>query len=138
MDLFRFLRRPVRAALPQPVHPAKVTREPQPPGAPLPNDPSPPPSPLTPDEVRRLLLDAVASGDESRLRALCDEHEDLIDQHSASWLEVPPQFRNNPELSDWYQNGLHAISRYCAERSAQQRLSDGITQLLGGPLAPGS
>ena len=142
MDLFRFLRRPIRATLPQPARPAQPARESPLEDAPYPGPaagaaPAPPPTPVptpapTPDGVRRLLFDAVASGDESRLRALCDEHEDVITEHSEAWLEVPPQFRASPHLADWYRNGLRAISQYCAERSAQQRLSDGITRLLDG------
>ena len=132
MNFFGFLRRsrrtptsrlPVFRALP-----GGATEAP-------PQDPSNPdvtrsPSAPTPHEVRRLLFDAVASGDESRLHALCKEHEDLIVQQSAAWLEVPPEFRTSPELHEWYRNGLRAISQYCAERAARDKLSDGLAPVL--------
>jgi hypothetical protein len=139
MNLFRFLKRPVRAALPQPIPPGEVARDsstPIPalspgPASDIPATPSPPAP--TPDAIRRLLFDAVASGDEARLQALCEEHQDLIVQHSAAWLEVPAEFRASPELDAWYRNGLRAISEYCAERAAKNELTEGIRQVLDGP-----
>lgn len=90
------------------------------------------PPPPTPEQIRRLLFDAVASRDEPRLHALCKEHEELIVQNSAAWLEVPPEFRRSPELNEWYGNGLRAISQFCTERLAQYELTEAISRVLEG------
>lgn len=145
MDLFRFLKRQIRASVPAPLPPQPL----QPTGvaraapdqvrtpAPRPVPTLPPAPPPTPQEIRRLLFDAVASGDESRLHALCKEHEDLIVQHADVWLDVPPEFRTSPALRDWYANGLRAIREYCAERAAEQELTEGIRSILeAAPLRP--
>jgi hypothetical protein len=135
MNLFRFLKRAIRTTvapppqLAQSVQPTEVASD-KPGDVPA---PTPVPSQPTPDEIRRLLFDAVATGDESRLHELCKEHEHLIVEHSAAWLEVPPEFRTSPELHEWYGNGLRAISQFCAERSTQNELTDGITEVLDGP-----
>ena len=73
----------------------------------------PPPSP---DHVRRLLFDAVATGDERRLEDLCREHRDVILRSGPAWLEVPQAFRASPEAYEWYGNGLRALARYCADK----------------------
>jgi hypothetical protein len=72
--------------------------------------------PPTPDEIRRLLFDAVAAGDERRLERLCQEHRDAILAHASGWLEVPAAFRASPEIYEWYGNGLRAIARFCEEK----------------------
>src|SRR4051812_31504139 len=79
---------------------------------------------LAPDQVRRLLFDAVASGDETKLEALCREHQDLILHHVPGWLDVPPEIRSLPELYQWYDNGLRAISRFCAEKLGRSDFTD--------------
>jgi hypothetical protein len=88
--------------------------------------PSPPPTPTepppTPDAVRKLLFDAVAAGDDSRLESLCQEHQDLLLAHGAGWLEVPEAFRASPEAYEWYGNGLRAIARFCAEKLGRHEL----------------
>ena len=140
MDLFGFLRRfhsPTATPVPrseapadvlQPQEKTEVARE-NPDAAP---QPGVLPSPSTPREIRRLLFDAVTTGDEARLHALCKEHEALIVQNQAAWLEVPPEFRTSPELYEWYGNGLRAIRQFCAERTVQYELTDGITRILDG------
>lgn len=89
--------------------------------------------PVAPEQVRRLLFDAVASGDEGKLEELCREHKELILEYGADWLTIPPEFRSNPGLSDWYSDGLHAISRFCAEKLGHaemlQRLSEAESRL---------
>lgn len=70
----------------------------------------------SPEEVRKLLFDAVAAGDEGRLESLCREHRDFILAESAGWLEVPEAFRTSPEAYTWYGNGLRAIARFCSEK----------------------
>ena len=81
--------------------------------------------PFSPEEVRRLLFDAVAAGDEARLEALCREYQNVFVEHSSSWLEVPPEFRANDHLSAWYANGLAAIAKYCAEKLSESQLTNG-------------
>ena len=113
MNLFAWLRKhqTVRAAGTPEDAP---TREEPAPAVPSPVTGSPLPAP-TPDDIRRLLFDAVSAGDESRLEALCDEHRDVILAHNTDWLEVPDAFRSNPEAYAWYHDGLRAIARYCSE-----------------------
>ena len=135
MDLFRFLNRQIRASVPppQPNQPTEVARNASDPAA----TPAPAPSPPTPHEIRRLLFDAVASGDESRLHALCKEHHDLIVRRSEAWLEAPSEFRTSPQLQEWYANGLRAIRDYCAQRASEKELTEGIREVLEtGPTRP--
>lgn len=86
------------------------------------------PAPLLPDaaaspeEVRRLLFDAVAARDDARLEALCREHKDVIRAEGAGWLEVPDAFRSSPEAYTWYGNGLRAIARFCSDRLGDSEL----------------
>ena len=144
MDFFGFLRRSSRAQPPRARENVPSAMPPQqatpPEVAHAQSDEAAPPalalSPPAPRDVRRLLFDAVASGDESRLHALCKEHEDLIVQHSAAWLEVPPEFRTSPELYEWYGNGLRAISQFCAKRMAHQTIGNDIDQVLGRAQTP--
>jgi hypothetical protein len=85
---------------------------------------------LSPEVVRKLLFDAVASGDEARVETLCQEHQELILHHSAAWLDVPAAFRASPEVYEWYGNGLRAVARFCAERLGHRELQD---RLMGMP-----
>ena len=77
---------------------------------------------VTPDEVRRMLFDAVAAGDDGRLEALCREHKEFILTHVAGWLEIPPSFRASPEAYEWYGNGLRAVARFCADKLGHQEV----------------
>ena len=118
MEFFSFLRRrrapQTTSSDAQPLRKAKVE------SAPLPSPPLQLAVPVPPDEVHRLLFDAVAAGDERKLDALCKEHHNVILSHAEGWLEVPPEFKTNPEISEWYAKGLAAIARYCAERLADK------------------
>ena len=82
--------------------------------------PLPSASPATPEEIRRLLFDAVAAGDDRQLESLCQEHRDLILTHAAGWLEIPAAFRASPEVYEWYGNGLRAIAQFCQDRLGQR------------------
>jgi hypothetical protein len=84
--------------------------------------------PVAPEQVRRLLFDAVVSGNEGKLEELCREHKELILEYGADWLTIPPEFRSNPDLSDWYSNGLHAISRFCAERLGHAEMLERLAE----------
>ena len=128
MDLFRFLRRRRRSAdrttdQRQPAQVPVMLALPAPNPIDLP-PPPPTPQPLSPEEVRRLLFDAVAAGDEVRLHALCHEHQELILSSMTEWLDVPEPIRANPQIFDWYANGLRSISQFCAQAIA----ASGITQ----------
>ena len=112
-------------------HPGTRTRvptaDPAPPGAGV-SDAGTPLAPLlpaaavSPEEVRKLLFDAVAAGDEARLETLCREHRDFILAERAGWLEVPQAFRTSPEAYTWYGNGLRAIARFCSEKVGESEL----------------
>jgi hypothetical protein len=97
-----------------------------PPPAPIgPAEPQPTEAePLGPEELRRVLFDAVASGDELRLERLCEEHREVILNHAADWLEIPPAFRASPEIYEWYGSGLRAIAQFCANRLQRPDLLD--------------
>jgi hypothetical protein len=96
-----------------------------PPSAPLVESSTPPAAePVGPEELRRVLFDAVASGDEHRLERLCEEHREVILSHASNWLEIPPAFRASPEIYEWYGNGLKAIAQFCAERLQRPDLLD--------------
>ena len=84
--------------------------------------------PVAPAQVRRLIFAAVASGDEGKLEDLCREHKELILDYGADWLTIPAEFRSNPDLSDWYSNGLHAISRYCAEKLGHAEMLERLAE----------
>ena len=84
--------------------------------------------PVAPEQVRRLLFDAVVSGNEGKLEELCREHKELILEYGADWLTIPPEFRSNPDLSDWYSNGLHAISRFCAEKLGHAEMLERLAE----------
>jgi len=77
-----------------------------------------------PEELRQMLFDAVASGDERRLERLCEEHRNVILTHAANWLEVPAAFRASPEVYEWYGSGLRAIAQFCAQRLQRPDLLD--------------
>jgi hypothetical protein len=70
----------------------------------------------SPDEVRRLLFDAVAAHDEARLDSLCREHKALILRHASDWLSVPEALLSNDDARDWYTAGLRVVARFCADR----------------------
>lgn len=115
MDWFRLFRKPAK----DPVAPAEESLA---------------VFPSNSDAVRRLLFDAIAAGDDKQLEQLCREHRNLILSHGAGWLEVPEAFRANPEVYEWYGDGLRAIARYCAEKLERTNMS-GTDQL---DVVPGS
>ena len=112
MTLFGWFRKsahPPAALVPQPapLEPAPVVPDP------ATGLPAPTPSV---ESVRRLLFDAIATGDEERLTTLCSEYRELILAGGAAWLEVPDSFRSSAEAYGWYQQGLRAIAKFCSEK----------------------
>ena len=104
--------RPVMRALPLP--------------EPAPAAPPPPPSST---ELRRMLFDAVATGDEEKLARLCRDHHDFLVEYADTWSIVPDALTANPDAAKWYGDGLHAIARFCADRLDRPELQD---RLRGG------
>jgi hypothetical protein len=81
---------------------------------------------ITPDQLRRQLFDAAATGDEDQLCLLCQAHEKSIFEQGMIWSKVPPEIRSNPVLLRWYGNGLRAIARFCADRLGKPELMEQI------------
>ena len=106
MHLFDFFGRPKAP----PAAPAAV------PTSPAARSPEPPPAaPPGPTELRRMIFNAVASGDAERLTCLCRDHEGDILAHAADWMRVPDGLRSNPEAMRWYGEGLRTVARFCAD-----------------------
>ena len=80
-----------------------------------------------PAELRKMLLDAAASGDEDRLACLCRENEALILQLGPGWLDVPREFRANPAAAEWYGAGLRAIVEFCARHLRRPELLEHLS-----------
>jgi hypothetical protein len=112
MNFFGWLR---KAGSPPITGPTGAAPSQSPPTVPDPTTGTPPPA-LSRTEVRQLLFDAVAAGDDERLEALCWEHRDLILSHGAGWLDVPESFWFSPDAYRWYEDGLRAIARYCTDK----------------------
>jgi hypothetical protein len=94
------------------------------------NDP-----PLTPDVLRKQLFDAAASGDNTKLCALCRQHENSIFKQGMIWSKVPPEIRDSPRLLHWYANGLKAIARFCADNLGKPELMNQVRDIEGLPSA---
>src|SRR5579872_4418543 len=81
---------------------------------------------MTPDQLRKKLFDAAASGDEDQLCMLCQTHEKSIFEQGMIWSKVPPEIRSSPVLLKWYANGLKAIARFCADRLGKPELMEQV------------
>lgn len=120
MDLFKRSRKTPPAALAHPVMrelpaPPEVDAEALVP-TPL------PPEPLTSTELRIMLFDAIATGDEEKLARLCRDHHDFLVEYADTWSVVPDALHANPEAARWYGEGFHAIARFCAEKLERREL----------------
>jgi hypothetical protein len=137
MDFFRLFRRKPRIPQLSPAEArAAAAADAQP--LSLPDLRATQPASLPPAEVRRLMFDAVAALDDKKLETLCREHQALILEHAASWFDAPPEIRSRPDLYHWYHNGLHAISRFCAEKLGRTELLDravGVPETAPAPAA---
>ena len=66
-------------------------------------------------ELRQLLFDAIARGDEARITELCRKHRQFIQDYAPSWLIVPDSLRSNPAAAKWYGRGLrHVLNQFCS------------------------
>ena len=123
LDLFKRSRasqapKPVMRSLPAP--PPVVEPE----AAPSPPEAAPRPTPPDPTELRRMLFDAIATGDEEKLAHLCRDHHDFLLEYADTWSIVPDALSANPDAATWYGEGLHAIARFCAERLERPELQE--------------
>jgi hypothetical protein len=70
-------------------------------------------APPSADELRQMLFNAVAAGDEQQLYALCREHRQFIAEYAPLWMMVPDGLRANPAAAEWYTRGLQQLTRLC-------------------------
>ena len=71
--------------------------------------------PVSPDQVRQMLFDAIATGDEVRLKRLCEEHKDYIREYADTWMIVPDSLMANPAAAEWYKQGLQQLTRFVSD-----------------------
>lgn len=91
-------------------------------------------APPGPEELRRLIFSAVASGDPERLSSLCRDHEKGILEYAGDWVKVPEELRSNPAAMRWYGEGLRAIAQFCADALNRPDLFQRLEELgLGTP-----
>jgi hypothetical protein len=112
MSLFGLIKRPKSATARVATVATPVMRE-------LPVAAEPPAPALAPaepssDEVRQLLFDAIASGDEARLDEICRDHRDAIERHIEEWRIVPDALCGNAEVAEWYSRGIHLLTQCLA------------------------
>lgn len=125
LDLFKRSRKPAPAAVATP-----VMRELPAPSEVAPDAPAAAPQqlePLTSTELRIMLFDAIATGDEARLAKLCRDHHDFLIEYADTWSVVPDALHSNPEAARWYGEGFHAIARFCAEKLDRTELLARLT-----------
>jgi len=73
--------------------------------------------------LRDALFNAVQSGDERELDALCRENHDRIVNEFNSWLRAPGVVRTNPEAINRYGQGLVAVARWFERDGCPQPLA---------------
>jgi tetratricopeptide (TPR) repeat protein len=88
------------------------------------------PKPSDPDELKRVVLLTVRSGDRRRLERLCRTNSESIRTHFPGWQKVPEQIRGDPAEVQQYVAGLVAIAQVFAEGLGHQEL---MQRLLGSP-----
>ena len=80
------------------------------------------PQPPSAIELRIMLFDAIATGDEEKLAQLCRDHHDFLLEYADTWSIVPDALRENPAAARWYGQGFHVIARFCAEKFDRREL----------------
>src|SRR5512132_26936 len=86
--------------------------------------------PLSPEQIRKLLFDAVAAGDAEALAKGCEAHEAMVLEHFPTWKTVPLSFRSEPDALTWYGQGLIEVARHFAASRGDGSL---LTALMGAP-----
>ncbi len=82
---------------------------------------------LSAEELRRLLWEAAARGNETDLAALCQAHRQQIAQLFPSWRTIPPELRSQPSRMEAYVQAMIAVARLF------ERLGDpSLLQILMG------
>ena len=76
----------------------------------------------TPDELLQLVVDAIASGQEQALQAVCERFADEIATHMGSWRALPENIQDDPERTGQYVR--------CLVLTAQCMASLGRTECL--------
>jgi tetratricopeptide (TPR) repeat protein len=90
---------------------------------------------MDPDDLRRLLWEAAAAGDEAALESLCRTHRDTIVQHFPAWRQVPAEVRADPALLEGYVQTMAAVGRLFAQRLGDPSLLQSLTgQAADNPL----
>ena len=123
-DLFKRSRKSPADALKSPV----IRSLPAPPqGPPQAEAPAPAlepgaPQPPTAFELRIMLFDAIATGDEEKLAHICREHHDFLLEYADTWSIVPDALRANAAAARWYGQGFHAIAHFCADKLDRREL----------------
>ena len=70
-------------------------------------------------ELRQMVFDAIAKGDEARVTELCREHRQFVQDYAPTWLIVPDSLRANPAAAKWYGRGLRQVlQQFCGAESA--------------------
>ena len=80
-----------------------------------PVEPPPPPADgPTSAQLRQMLFDAIAKGDEAGVTELCRKHRQFVQDYAPSWLIVPDSLRANPAAAKWYGRGLRQVlNQFC-------------------------
>jgi tetratricopeptide (TPR) repeat protein len=87
--------------------------------------------PSSPEEVRRLLFDAAARGDDAALAKLAETHEPTVLEHFGVWKKVPEGVRRDPTAVQAYAQGLIRIAQHFAAARGRPELF----AALAGPTA---
>lgn len=90
-------------------------------------------APETPDDVRRLLFDAVGRGDVGELAKLAATNEAVILEHFGAWQKVPEAVRGDPSAMQTYAHGLIALAQHFVYERGMPVLME---QLTGGARNP--
>ncbi len=83
-----------------------------------------------PEQLRTLLFDAAAAGDQKRFDALCRANQDAIVRLFPEWQKVPESIRKDPAAVPRFAQGLIAVARHFAERLGRPEL---LQRLKGTP-----